>query len=882
MKELNKVYNPSDFEKRIYDKWKNEGYFKADAKSKKLAYSIVMPPPNVTGNLHLGHAINNTLQDVLIRWKRMTGYEVLWVPGTDHASISTEAKVVAKLEKEGIKKEDLTRDEFLEKAWAWTHEYGGNIKNQLERLGISCDWSRQRFTLDDKLSKAVEEVFIKLYEQGYIYQGDRIVNWCPSCGTAISDIEVEHEDEEGKLYYINYKIDGEDSFITIATTRPETLLGDLAVAVNPSDERYKEHIGKNLILPLVNKKIPLIADEYVLSEFGTGAVKITPSHDPNDFQVGERHNLGQNIVIDKKGKVVDGFGKYSGMDRYVARKELIEDLDKIGQLVKIEKHSHAVGHCERCGTTIEPLISKQWFVRMEDLAKKAKDVHTNGELKLYPDRFGKTYVNWLDNIKDWCISRQLWWGHRLPVYYCQDCHKPVVSKEMPEVCPNCGCKHLKQDEDTLDTWFSSALWPFSTLGWPENSDDFDKFFPTNVLVTGYDIIFFWVIRMIFSSLHHTGKLPFKDVYFNGLVRDSQGRKMSKSLNNGIDPIEVIDKYGADALRFMLVTGNTPGNDMRYFEERVEASRNFANKLWNASRFVMMHVNEETETDISKVSLKSVDKWIITRLMKLTKKMDANLSRYDLGIAASNLYDFIWNEFCDWYIELVKARLFSDDIESKEAAKTSLLYTLKAILKLLHPFMPFVTEEIYSILPNNESLLICSQWESFSDDLIFEEDERSLDMIIEMITGIRNARSEMNISPSKKSSLFIITEDDFVKKSIQSNKEIILSLASAEEISLIDTEYKEEAMTVVRNKYTVYIPLKGLINYGQELDRLNKELEKMESEIKRAEGKLSNKSFTDKAPQKIVDQEKEKLEKYKNIYTDLRLRIEEIKTKTNGN
>lgn len=882
MKELNKVYNPSDFEKRIYDKWKNEGYFKADAKSKKPAYSIVMPPPNVTGNLHLGHAINNTLQDVLIRWKRMTGYEVLWVPGTDHASISTEAKVVAKLEKEGIKKEDLTRDEFLEKAWEWTHEYGGNIKNQLERLGISCDWSRQRFTLDDKLSKAVEKVFIKLYEQGYIYQGDRIVNWCPSCGTAISDIEVEHEDEEGKLYYINYKIDGEDNFITIATTRPETLLGDLAVAVNPSDERYKEHIGKNLILPLVNKKIPLIADEYVLSEFGTGAVKITPSHDPNDFQVGERHNLGQNIVIDKKGKVVDGFGKYSGMDRYVARKELIEDLDKIGQLVKIEKHSHAVGHCERCGTTIEPLISKQWFVRMEDLAKKAKDVYTNGELKLYPDRFGKTYVNWLDNIKDWCISRQLWWGHRLPVYYCQDCHKPVVSKEMPEVCPNCGCKHLKQDEDTLDTWFSSALWPFSTLGWPEDSEDFDKFFPTDVLVTGYDIIFFWVIRMIFSSLHHTGKLPFKDVYFNGLVRDSQGRKMSKSLNNGIDPIEVIDKYGADALRFMLVTGNTPGNDMRYFEERVEASRNFANKLWNASRFVMMHVNEETETDISKVSLKSVDKWIITRLMKLTKKMDANLSRYDLGIAASNLYDFIWNEFCDWYIELVKARLFSDDIESKKAAKTSLLYTLKAILKLLHPFMPFVTEEIYSILPNNESLLICSQWESFSDDLIFEEDEKSLDMIIEMITGIRNARSEMNISPSKKSSLFIITEDDFVKKSIQSNKEIILSLASAEEISLIDTEYKEEAMTVVRNKYTVYIPLKGLINYGQELDRLNKELEKMESEIKRAEGKLSNKSFTDKAPQKIVDQEKEKLEKYKNIYTDLRSRIEEIKTKTNGN
>lgn len=880
IRELSKTYEPDKFEDRLYKTWKEGGHFIADANSDKPSYSIVMPPPNVTGNLHLGHAINNTLQDVLIRWKRMAGYEVLWVPGTDHASISTEARVVAKLESEGIKKEDLTREEFLKEAWDWTHKYGGNIKNQLERLGVSCDWTRDSFTLDEHLSKAVEEVFIRLYNKGFIYQGDRIVNWCPSCGTAISDIEVEHVDEDGKLYYINYPIIGEDASVMIATTRPETMLGDLAVAVNPNDERFVSIIGKKLNLPLVDREIPLIADEYVLSEFGTGAVKITPSHDPNDFAVGDRHNLGQCIVIENDATISDGYGDYSGKDRYVARKMIVEDLEKLGLLVKIEEHGHAVGHCERCSTVIEPLISKQWFVKMKELAKPAKEAYTNGELKLYPDRFGKVYTNWLDNIRDWCISRQLWWGHRLPVYYCTECNETIISREMPDVCPSCGSDKFIQDPDTLDTWFSSALWPFSTLGWPEDTQDLKKFFPTNVLVTGYDIIFFWVIRMVFSSIQQMGELPFKDVYFNGLVRDSLGRKMSKSLNNGIDPLEVIDQYGADALRFMLVTGNTPGNDMRFYIEKVEASRNFANKLWNASRFVLMHMDDDVSDDITKVKLETSDKWIITKLQNTIENVELNLGRYDLGIAAGNLHDFIWDMFCDWYIELVKNRLFSDDQESKESTKTTLLYVLKNILKLLHPFMPFITEEIYSYLPNVDSLLINAQWPAHDKNLLFEKDEFEIETMIEAIKSIRNIRSEMNIHPSKKSDLYIYTNERKYIDTFKGNDGMLHSLANILNSHLTDSEYAEDAISIIKSGYKLFIPLKGLIDYEKELERLNKERENIESEIKRASSKLNNESFVSKAPEKVVQAERDKLEKYESLLADINQSIKEVENKKN--
>ncbi len=878
IKELSKTYEPASFEDRLYKKWKSEGHFIADPKSEKPSYSIVMPPPNVTGDLHLGHAINNTLQDVLIRWKRLSGYEVLWVPGTDHASISTEARVVAKLESEGIKKESLTREEFLKEAWDWTHKYGGNIKHQLERLGVSCDWSRDSFTLDENLSEAVIEVFIRLYEEGLIYQGDRIVNWCPSCGTAISDIEVEHADEEGKLYYINYPIIGEDSSIMIATTRPETMLGDLAVAVNPEDERYSEFIGKMLSLPLVNREIPIISDEYVLSEFGTGAVKITPSHDPNDFVVGERHNLGQCIVIENDATISEGYGEFSGKDRYIARKMIVEELQKLGLLVKIENHAHAVGHCERCDAVIEPLISKQWFVKMKELAKPAKDAYASGELNLYPDRFGKIYTNWLDNIRDWCISRQLWWGHRLPVYYCEECGETIISREMPDICPSCNSSRIKQDEDTLDTWFSSALWPFSTLGWPKDTEDLKKFFPTDVLVTGYDIIFFWVIRMVFSSLHQMGELPFKDVYFNGLVRDSQGRKMSKSLNNGIDPLEVIDKYGADALRFMLITGNTPGNDMRFYVERVEAARNFANKLWNASRFVLMHMDKNTSDDISAIDLETTDKWIITKLENTIHNVEVNLNRYDLGIAAGNLHDFIWDMFCDWYIELVKNRLFSNDEQSKEAAKTTLLYVLKNILKLLHPFMPFITEEIYSFLPNVDGLLINETWPVYKEDLKFNKEEFEIETMIEAVKAIRNIRTEMNIHPSKKSDVYLLSNDDQIIDTFKTNKDMLFSLANTSDFYITEEDYTDDSMTIVKSGYKLFIPLKGLIDYEKELLRLNKEKENIESEIKRASGKLNNESFVSKAPEHVVTAEKEKLEKYEKLLAEINNSIKEVENK----
>ena len=877
-RELDKTYDPREFEDRIYKTWKDGGYFRADAKSEKEAFTIVMPPPNVTGELHLGHAINNTLQDVLIRWKRMDGYEALWVPGMDHASISTEARVVDKLNREGIQKEDLTREEFLEEAWEWTEKYGGTIKHQLEQVGVSCDWSRERFTLDRGLSDAVTQVFINLYEKGLIYRGDRIVNWCPSCGTSVSDIEVEHEDMAGKLYHINYPVDGEDGFVQIATTRPETLLGDLAVAVNPQDDRYRDLIGKNLILPLVGRKIPVITDDYVEMEFGTGAVKITPSHDPNDFEVGARHDLGQCIIMEGDGTISESYGPYSGKDRFEARAMIVKDLEDQGLLVKIEEHEHSVGHCERCETVIEPLVSKQWFVKMEDMAKPAKEAYENGDLKLYPDHFGRLYTNWLDGIRDWNISRQLWWGHRLPVYYCNECGEYTVSKTMPESCKSCDSKDLRQDEDTLDTWFSSALWPFSTLGWPDETEDMKKFFPTDVLVTGYDIIFFWVIRMVFSSIEQTGQLPFKDVYFNGLVRDAEGRKMSKSLDNGIDPIDVIEEYGADALRFMLVSGNTPGNDMRFYIERVEGARNFANKLWNASRFVMMHLDEDVEEDLSKVELESIDYWILTKLDKTIKSMERNLSRYDLGIAGSNIYEFIWSEFCDWYIEMAKVRLFSEDESRKGAIKATLLYTLKAILKLLHPFMPFITEEIYSYLPGHDDMIIVSQWPKVDSTFVDEEAEKLGEIIKEAVSGVRNAKSELNIPPSKKANFYIhLTNEDLAPIFIN-NAEIFNSLAGAEDIILIDEKLKEEAITVVRRGYEIFIPLEGLVDFEKELKRMEAEKEKLEGEIQRAQGKLNNESFTSKAPEHIVQAERDKLIGYQELYDEVSKRIKELSSR----
>ena len=876
MRELDKTYDHKSFENRLYNEWIDEGDFKADENSEKEAFSMVMPPPNVTGNLHLGHAINNTLQDILARWKRMDGYEVLWLPGTDHASIATEAKVVEKLKANGISKDDLTRGEFLEEAWDWTHEYGGNIRNQLKKLGVSCDWSRESFTLDDHLSEAVVEAFIKLYEKGYLYRGDRIVNWCVSCETAISDIEVEHEDEKGKMWSIKYPIKGEDDGLIIATTRPETLLGDLAVAVNPEDERYKDLIGKTLILPLVGREIPIVADDYVDETFGSGAVKITPSHDPNDFEVGQRHDLGQEVIMDHKGKIVDGYGKYTGLDRYEAREEIIKDLEKEGFLIKIEDHDHAVGHCERCSTTIEPLISKQWFVKMEELAKPAIDIYKEGKLKFYPERFGKIYLNWLENIRDWCISRQLYWGHRIPAYWCQDCRKLMVAKSMPEACEECGSKNIKQSDDTLDTWFSSALWPFSTLGWPIETDDYKKFFPTNTLVTGYDIIFFWVIRMVFMSLEMTGELPFKDVYLNGLVLDEEGRKMSKSLGNGIDPLEVIDEYGADALRFTLVTGNTPGNDMRFYLDRVESSRNFANKLWNASRFVLMHIGEEIY-EIKLEDLESPDKWILNKLENIIDNMNKNLEKYELGIAASNLYSFIWNDFCDWYIELVKDRLFKADNSSKNAAKATLSYVLEAILKLLHPFMPFITEEIYAYLPGVKGKIINAPWPKQDEAYDFKEASQSIDLIIDAISSIRNAKSEMDIKPSLDIDLYI-HESKGSLRAFRENEDILESLVRAKNIKYIDSSFTDEAISIVKDGYELYIPLEGLIDFEKELERIQEDKEKAESELARAKKQLSNTGFVNNAPEAKVQEERDKVEKYQSLIEELEARIKLIKEK----
>ena len=879
LENLSKTYNPKDFEDRLYEYWNDNGYFMAHVDENKKPYTIMMPPPNVTGSLHMGHALNNTIQDVLTRWKRMSGYEALWLPGTDHASISTEAKVVEKITKEGKTKEELGREKFIEEAWEWTHLYGGTIKNQLKKLGVSCDWSRDRFTLDENLSKAVEEVFIRLYDKGLIYRGDRIINWCPSCRTAISDAEVEHEDSKGYIWHINYPIKDSNNFITIATTRPETILGDLAIAVNPKDERYKNLVGKVAILPLVNREIPIIADDYVDMEFGTGAVKITPSHDPNDFEVGERFHLGQCIVIDEKGYINSNGGEYEGLERFEARKKIVEDLKDQGYLLEVKEHENAVGHCERCNTIIEPLISKQWFVKMEPLAKPALEAYKKGELNFIPERFGKVYSHWLENIRDWCISRQLWWGHRLPVYYCMDCNEVMVAREKPEKCSKCNSINIKQDEDTLDTWFSSALWPFSTLGWPDNTEDLQYFFPTDVLITGYDIIFFWVVRMVFSSIEQMGQIPFKDVFLTGLVRDSEGRKMSKSLGNGIDPLEVIDIYGADALRFTLVTGNTPGNDMRFYMEKVESNRNFANKLWNATRFVLMNLEEDVvkkELQLSK--LEEEDKWILTRLNNVVKEVTDNLDKYELGLAAQRIYEFIWDDYCDWYIEMVKSRLYGADIESKEVAQQVLLYVLKDINRLLHPFMPFITEEIWQHLPNNENPLIVSKWPEFREDLSFIKSEEAIEFIKTAIKGIRNARAEMNVAPSRKANIIFVTKDEEIKEIISQGERYFVNLASAEDIKILSNkdEIGEDNVSIVLDRAEAFLPLKDLIDFDKEMERLKKEKEKLEGELKRVRGKLSNEGFVSKAPEKIVNAEKEKLVKYKDMMDKVLERINSLK------
>ena len=877
MNSMQKTYNPKDFESRIYADWMDKGEFTPDREKDKAEgkkpFTIVMPPPNVTGNLHMGHAMNNTLQDILIRFKRMRGYSALWIPGTDHASISTEVKVVEKLRKEGKSKDSLGREKFLEAAWAWTEEYGGNIKNQLKKLGVSCDWSRERFTLDEGLSAAVEEMFIRLYKKGLVYQGDRIINWCPHDKTALSDAEVEHEEQEGKMWTFRYPIDGEDDAIMISTTRPETIPGDLAIAVNPEDERYKDYVGKYAVIPVIERKIPIIADSYVESEFGTGAVKITPSHDPNDFEVGARHDLGQLLIMDEEAHLNEHAGKYQGLSREEARKAIIKDFDEGGYLVKIDDHHNAVGHCERCKTVIEPMLSKQWFVAMEDLAKPALEAYRKGELHFVPERFGKIYTHWLENIRDWCISRQLWWGHRLPVYYCDDCGEVMVSKEAVQTCTACGSKNIRQDEDSLDTWFSSALWPFSTMGWPDSTPDLDFYYPTDVLITGYDIIFFWVIRMVFSAIEITGELPFTDVYLTGLIRDEQGRKMSKSLGNGIDPLEVIDQYGADALRFTLITGSTPGNDMRFSYKRVENNRNFCNKLWNASRFVLMNLPEDFyDAKVMKEKLHSEDRWILTRVDETIVEVQEKIEKYDIGMAAEAVHDFIWDEYCDWYIEMVKPRLYGDDIEDREVVYGVLLDVLEKILKMLHPFMPFITEEIYAFLPSTKEDLIVSDWPE-SGIYAYDEDVQKISILREAIRGIRNAKAEMDIEPPRKSKLYLLTDDDARAAVYDELKDHFANLANCTAIERIPDRdaVSDDVISVVVEKAELFLPMKDLVDYDKEAQRLKKDMEKTKAEIERAEKKLANENFVKKAKPEVVQKEREKLETHKENLKNLKER-----------
>ena len=877
MKELEKNYNPADIEGRLYQKWLDSKYFHAKVNPDKKPFTIVMPPPNITGQLHMGHALDNTLQDILIRYKRMQGYEALWQPGTDHAAIATEVKVIEKLKKEGIDKKDLGRDGFLKEAWKWREEYGSRIINQLHKMGSSADWDRERFTMDEGCSDAVLEVFTRLYEKGYIYKGSRIINWCPKCQTSISDAEVVHEEQDGFFWHINYPIVGEEGrFVEIATTRPETMLGDTAVAVNPEDERYKDLIGKTLKLPLTDREIPVVADHYVDKEFGTGCVKITPAHDPNDFEVGRRHNL-EEICIMNDDATISVPGKYFGMDRYEARKAMVEDLKEQGLLVKVVPHSHNVGIHDRCKTTVEPMVKPQWFVKMDEMAKPAIEAIKTGELKFVPESFGKTYLHWLEGIRDWCISRQLWWGHRIPAYYCADCGEMTVAKAKPETCPKCGGTHLNQDEDTLDTWFSSALWPFSTLGWPEKTPELEYFYPTDVLVTGYDIIFFWVIRMVFSGIEQTGKCPFHTVFIHGLVRDSQGRKMSKSLGNGIDPLEVIDKYGADALRMTLITGNAPGNDMRFYWERVEASRNFANKVWNASRFIMMNMEKAPVSEVSLDELTMADKWILSRANSLAKEVTENLDKFELGIALQKVYDFIWEEFCDWYIEMVKPRLWNDEDTTKAAAIWTLKTVLIQSLKLLHPYMPFISEEIFCNLQDEEESIMISSWPEYRDDWNFADEEYSVETIKEAVRAIRNVRTSMNVPPSKKAKVYVVSEDEKLLSVFDHSRAFFAALGFASEVTLQKDKsgIGEDAVSAVIPKAAIYMPFAELVDIEKEKERLLKEEERLNKELARVNGMLGNERFVSKAPQAKIDEEKAKLAKYTQMMEQVKERLSQL-------
>ena len=879
MHELEGKFEPQTFEEEIYKNWNEKGYFKPSNDKTKKPYTIVIPPPNITGKLHMGHALDETLQDILIRYKRMQGFNTLWVPGTDHASIATEAKIVEKLKVEGITKEDLGRDGFLKRAWEWKEEYGGTILNQLKKLGCSCDWSRERFTMDEGLSNAVKDVFVDLYNKGLIYKGKRMINWCPYCNTSISDAEVEYEEEPTHLWHVKYPVKGEEGkFVIVATTRPETMLGDTGVAVHPDDERYKDLVGKTVILPIMNKEIPIIADEFVEKEFGTGAVKLTPAHDPNDYQAALKHNLEIIPVFDEEFKMNNLVPEYKGMDMYEAREKIVERLQKEGYLVKIEDYNHNVGKCYRCHHTIEPHISEQWFVKMEPLAKPAIEAVRTGKVEFVPERFDKIYYNWMENIQDWCISRQLWWGHRIPAYYCQECGEVIVSKEEPHKCTKCGSTNLKQDEDTLDTWFSSALWPFSTLGWPEQTEDYKYFYPTSTLVTGYDIIFFWVARMIFSALEHTGQVPFDKVFIHGIVRDSLGRKMSKSLGNGIDPLEIIAKYGTDALRFSLVLGISPGNDIRYMPEKLESASNFANKLWNASKFVLSNMPEDGSKlaeDKLPANLCYEDKWILSKLNKLVKEVTNNLENFELGIATQKVYDFIWNEFCDWYIEMVKSRLYDENCTTKFAAQYTLNKVLKESLKLLHPVMPFVTEKIYMQLYHNDESIMISKWPEYTESLSFEKEEEQIEKLKTIIVGIRNLRTNLNVHPSKKSKLIFVTKtaNDMLKES----SAMIQKLGFANEIDIQENKENipQNAMSVLADGIEVYIPFEELVDLEAEKQRLQGEREKLLSEVARGEKMLSNPGFVNKAPEAKINEEKAKLAKYKEMLEKVEERLKSL-------
>lgn len=885
-KELNKTYDPKGMEDRLYQKWLDKKYFHAEVDKSKKPFSIVMPPPNITGRLHMGHAMDNTMQDILTRFKRMQGYNALWQPGTDHASIATEVKIIEKLKEEGISKEDLGREKFLERAWAWKEEYGGIIVSQLKKMGISCDWDRERFTMDKGCNNAVNEVFVRLYEKGLIYKGNKIVNWCPVCHTTISDAEVEYQAQASHFWHIRYPVAGEEGrFVEFATTRPETMLGDTAVAVHPDDDRYKDIIGKKVLLPFMDREIPVVADSYVDPEFGTGVVKITPGHDPNDFQVGERHNLPIINIMNDDATINENGGKFAGMDRYEARKQIVKELDEMGLLVKIEDYTHDVGTHDRCHTTVEPLVKKQWFVKMDELIRPAAEGVRTKEIRLVPERMSKTYFNWTDNIRDWCISRQLWWGHRIPAYYCRSCGKLIVGKEEPDKCPDCGSESFDRDPDTLDTWFSSALWPFSTLGWPEKTPELDYFYPTSVLVTGYDIIFFWVIRMIFSGYEQMGERPFDTVLFHGLIRDELGRKMSKSLGNGIDPLEIIDKYGADALRFTLITGNAPGNDMRFSDQKIQASRNFANKIWNASRFILMNMEGKDVNSLSEGALEDADKWILCRMNETVKAVTENMEKFELGIAAQKIYDFVWENLCDWYIEMVKPRLYNtEDEKSHNAALWTLKTVLISSLKLLHPYMPFITEEIYCTLreesgdESSEESIMISSWPVFDERYDFKKEADYIDIIREAVKGIRNIRSEMNVPVSRKADIRVVSADPDVREAFEKGKVFFSSLASAENVFVSDKKegVSDDDVSVVTGAAVIYIPFRDLIDMEEEKKRLEKEEQRLETELKRSHAMLSNEKFLSKAPESKINEEKEKLAGYEKMMDEVRERLKVFK------